>query len=62
MEKVRESGAWGRAVTPGMAALVVLVLLQCCSSGGRRPGSDPVDSGDSETETESLIVGESPRI
>jgi len=49
-----------RLVTLGPAALAALMLLPCCSSGGKRPGSDPVDSGDSETETEPLIEGEIP--
>jgi len=57
MKRTQERGAWRQGLLLGLAALMT---LQGCSAGGKRPGSDPVDAGDSETETDPLIEGEIP--
>ena len=57
MKRSRERSGFGRWVTVG---IIALATLTCCSSGGKRPGSDHVDSGDTETETAPLIEGEIP--
>lgn len=36
------------------------MFFPCCSSGGKRPASDHVDSGDTEPESDPLIEGEIP--
>lgn len=58
MSPRRSSIPFATRLVPVFVFFVVICSLSC--GGGRRPGSDPVDSGDSETETEPLIDGEIP--